>query len=466
VRFRGLPLQAWIVVVLAAILVAPLASVAVTIGVVYREQAVATGEKSRVKVVDEMVLSSRSWEDPGWQERMTGWSSANQVDLALVGLDGRTLYASPGWRSGYGPVPEFEVVTNAGGEQADLYVRERGSQIALTPWESFKRQAISLGAGLAALLAVLGFLLWVSRRYVLKPLEELTRAARGIEAGDLDVSAPTARVSEIDGVSAAFRNMSRALRDSRDRESRLEEQRRFVIAAIAHDLRTPLFSLRGYLEALENGLARSPDAAQRYARVCAEKALVLERRIAELFAFARLEYLERPPAPEALDLGRSLARSAADLEALAAEKDVAVRMLGPPEACVVDGDEELLGRAFENLLDNAIRHARPGGEVVVTWGRRGGEVFALVADDGPGIDPSDLPRIFEPLYRGEESRNRETGGTGLGLAITRRAVVAHEGRVEVRNREEGGAEFAVWLPAPKEPPARLAPAPPAVSRSA
>jgi signal transduction histidine kinase len=465
VRLRGLPLQAWIVVVLAAIMAAPLASVAVAIGVVYREQAVATGEKARVKVVDEMVRSSRRWEDPGWQERMTSWSTANHTDLALVGLDGRTLYTSSGWRPGP-PASTFAVVTNAGGEQADLYIREQGPQVATSPWESFKKQATALGAGLGALLAVLGFLLWVSRRYVLKPLEELTRAARGIEAGDLDVSVPTARVSEVDGVSAAFRNMSRALRDSRDRESRLEEQRRFVIAAIAHDLRTPLFSLRGYLEALENGLARSPDAAQRYARVCTEKALVLERRIAELFAFARLEYLERPLAPEALDLGRSLAGGVADLEALAAEKEVTVRMLGPPEACIVDGDAELLGRAFENLLDNAIRYARPGGEVMVSWGRRAGEVFVAVADDGPGIDPGDLPRIFEPLYRGEESRNRETGGTGLGLAIARRAVVAHAGRVEVRNREEGGAEFTVWLPAPTEPPTSLAPAAPPVSRSA
>ena len=110
------------------------------------------------------------------------------------------------------------------------------------------------------------------------------------------------------------------------------------------------------------------------------------------------------------------------------------------------GDPHLLTRAVENLLDNAVRHTPPAGEIGVAWECAGDDVRFSVVDDGPGIPPADLPHIFTPLYRGDSSRNRRTGGAGLGLAIARRLIRAHGGELTAANAPDGGALFLAWLP--------------------
>jgi signal transduction histidine kinase len=107
----------------------------------------------------------------------------------------------------------------------------------------------------------------------------------------------------------------------------------------------------------------------------------------------------------------------------------------------------LLTRAVQNLVDNAIRYTPMGGEVAMRWWAEGDKIIFSVADTGPGIASHDLAHIFQPLYRGEESRNRETGGVGIGLAIAQRIIAAHGGSLSVANRPDGGAVFTVSLPA-------------------
>ena len=115
---------------------------------------------------------------------------------------------------------------------------------------------------------------------------------------------------------------------------------------------------------------------------------------------------------------------------------------------MIEGDAHLLARVVENLLDNALRHTPSGGEVTVRWRADAGRMTFTVADTGPGIAARDLPHLFDPLYRGEASRNRETGGAGLGLAIARRILRAHGGDLVAANRDDEGAEFTGWLPLP------------------
>jgi signal transduction histidine kinase len=105
----------------------------------------------------------------------------------------------------------------------------------------------------------------------------------------------------------------------------------------------------------------------------------------------------------------------------------------------------------ENLLDNALRHTPEGGVIEVSWRCEAGRVVFSVADTGPGIPQSDMPHLFDPLFRGETSRNRQTGGVGLGLAIARRALLASGGDLAAHNRQGGGAEFRGWLPARSVP---------------
>jgi signal transduction histidine kinase len=267
-----------------------------------------------------------------------------------------------------------------------------------------------------------------------------------VAEGNLDVALPSSRVREVADLNASFEAMSAELRASLHHQAELEQERRLFIGAIVHDLRTPLFSLRGYLEGLAQGLADTPEKTARYVAVAREKAAALERLIADLFDFTRLEYLDQTPNREPLDLGALLRRLVEGIGPQAEAKGVRLALDVPPEACVVDGDVHQLTRAIENLLDNAVRYTPAGGSVRVECRSEADGVRFAVTDTGPGIPAHDLPHLFTPLYRGESSRNRRTGGAGLGLATARRILLAHGGDLTARNAPTGGAVFTGRLP--------------------
>jgi signal transduction histidine kinase len=223
------------------------------------------------------------------------------------------------------------------------------------------------------------------------------------------------------------------------RDARAEHERRFLVSAVAHDLRTPLFTLRGYLEGMDHGL---DDGS--YVGRAREKADLLDRLVSDLFAYSRWELLDEPPRREPVELGELARRAAGTVAERAHGRAVAIEPGGPPLTVVADG--HLLTRVFANLLDNAVRHSPPDTTVQLRWQRRDGVAVIEVADHGPGLDPSEIPRLFEPLYRGDAARNSRTGGAGLGLAIARRLVDAHGGTVTAANRPGGGACFTVTLP--------------------
>jgi signal transduction histidine kinase len=257
---------------------------------------------------------------------------------------------------------------------------------------------------------------------------------------------PDSRVREVAEVGAAFGTMGAALRDSLRRQAAIEQERRLFIGAVVHDLRTPLFSLRGYLEGLSAGVADTPEKRARYVAVAEEKAAALERLVADLFDYTRLEYLEQAPRTQPLDLVALLRRAVEGMRPRAEARGLALRLCAAMP-CPIDADSHLLTRAIENLLDNAVRYTPSGGSVRVSCAEGAEGVAFSVADTGPGIPIADLPHLFTPLYRGESSRNRRTGGAGLGLTIARRIIRAHGGDLRACNGDEGGAIFTASLPA-------------------
>ncbi|MDQ3493727.1 MAG: HAMP domain-containing histidine kinase [Chloroflexota bacterium] len=251
---------------------------------------------------------------------------------------------------------------------------------------------------------------------------------------------------EVADLNASFAAMSAELRSSLHHQAAMEQERRLFIGAIVHDLRTPLFSLRGYLEGLEKGLADTPAKRAAYVATAQEKAAALERLISDLFDYTRLEYLDQAPDRQTLDLGALLRRLVAGLQPQADAKRLTLTLDAPSQPCPVEADDHLLTRAVENLLDNALRYTPSGGSVRVTCHGTPETATFSVRDTGPGIPPRDLPHLFTPLYRGESSRNRQTGGAGLGLTIARRILVAHGGNLTAANAPTGGAVFTGTLP--------------------
>jgi signal transduction histidine kinase len=377
----------------------------------------------------EQAAGSPGWTDPTWQASIEPLLARQQLGIVLRDGSGRSVFTGGSTGGPRIPLRTVDLVEN-GTRTGTIELFGRGGFDWLAP----------IGAVLAVLLAV-AFVRWQMGRYLVRPLEAMAVAANNIARGDLDVELPNTTVREVDDVKAAFETMAAGLRESLTRQSQLEEQRRFFIGAVAHDLRTPLFALRGYLTGLEKGLAGSPEKAASYAAVCRQKADQLEGLVEDLFAYTRTEYLQQALRREPIDVGQLLQRAADGMRARADDRGVVFHLERSRGGCLASGDEGLLERAVENLLDNALRYTDAGGRIDIGCAAEGGRATFTIADTGPGIAAPDLPHLFEAFYRGEASRNRQTGGAGLGLSIAKRVLQAHGGDLVAANREPTGAVF-------------------------
>jgi len=381
-----------------------------------------------------------NWQDPQWQRTFGDRLAATRGSILIQDVAGNDILRAgqPGYgpRGGWGQGGSQRVAVVAGGQQVGMVTLFTPSSAS-----GATRPAVMIGLVLA-----FGCVFWQLGRFMVRPLEGLGRAARHIAGGDLSFTLPHSPVREVAAVCEAFDAMGAGLRESIGRQAALEEERRFFVGAIAHDLRTPLFALRGYLVGLEQGLATSPEKTARYIALARQRADHLDRLVSDLFTYTQVEYLEQTLHCESLDLGRLLAKVVDGFMPRAVEKGVMIGGSEPDQPCEIVGDTHLLERAIENLLDNALRYTPPGGEITVRWQTGAGQAEFTVTDTGPGIAPRDLPHLFEPLYRGEASRNRATGGAGLGLTIARRILRAHGGDLVAANRAGTGAEFTGRLP--------------------
>ncbi len=230
---------------------------------------------------------------------------------------------------------------------------------------------------------------------------------------------------------------------------RADQVRRDFVANVSHELRTPLTAVRGYVEALLDGV---PDADQsrRFLETVARHTLRMERLVRDLLRLARLDAgqdaLERIPCSvHALFDG-----VATDLAESAAAQDLSIEHDLAPDAVTVTGDPAKLHDALRNLLENAINYSPEGGTIVLASRRAQDRILITVSDDGPGIPELDLGRVFERFYRVDKSRardGRDPGGTGLGLAIVKHLVELQGGRASAANRPQGGAVITLDLPA-------------------
>ncbi|MBT2292501.1 HAMP domain-containing histidine kinase [Paenibacillus albidus] len=376
---------------------------------------------------------TEEWADPNWQNELYKQLRKTKMDVVLQSASNLDIYRSnPERRGSLSSTERFSVI-------------EDGELIGRVTLFLPKSNSVQMISALAGLLIAFFVAVVEMRRFVLKPLENMSATARQIAAGDWEVRMPLSRITEIAEVRDGFEVMVKGLQQSFQKQAELEEERRFVIAAVAHDLRTPLFALRGYLDGLEQGIAQSPEKIAKYVAVCKEKSAQLDRLVEDLFTFTKMEYLEKELNSKPVDFTRTLGQSMDSLSPLARQKNISITN-HTAEKCIMSGDAHLLERAMSNLLDNAVRHTPAGGEIVVKCQQDGNKVKFMIRDSGPGFSMEELAHAFEPLYRGEVSRSRSTGGSGLGLAISLRIVRRHGGELTAGNHPEGGALLTGWMP--------------------
>ena len=332
-----------------------------------------------------------------------------------------------GSAEGTGTVDGRDFLYVARSTAAGRIVLVRSAKLAFSEWRPFLGSLVLAGLGGAALALALSYLL---ARRLARPIEELRDATRRLASGESEVTVMIRGQDELADLGSAFNEMSGELARAR------EAQRQFL-ESVSHELKTPLTSIRGYAEAVDEGAVSPAEGA----RVIGAEANRLDRLVADLLDLARLRRADFAVHREPIDLraiagqatDRHLPRAQALSVALSSAADNGARALG---------DEDRVLQVTSNLIENALRLTPAGGRVVV----RAAPGRISVRDTGPGLAEEDIPRAFERFYLHNRYRSEREVGSGLGLAIVKELVDAMGGSVQASSPTGGGAEFTVRLP--------------------
>jgi len=273
-------------------------------------------------------------------------------------------------------------------------------------------------------------------RDVVADVDSVSSGLHSVGQGEREVYVEARSGRELSDLADSANTMIQTLRSEERSRDEADAARRQVIAAVSHDLRTPLASLQLLAQALDDDLV-DPATARKYVKTMGANVRALGTLVDDLFEFSRLNAGDFAWTTEAVPLAGIVAEM---LEAIRLEADarrVAVRAEIPGDLRPARANPEQLGRVLTNLLTNAIRHTPPDGSVLVRAHQRDDSAEIEVSDTGEGIDAADQPRIFEPFYRGGSEAARTSSGSGLGLAIARTIVEAHGGRIWLAEAHSG-----------------------------
>jgi two-component system, OmpR family, sensor kinase len=289
---------------------------------------------------------------------------------------------------------------------------------------------VGIAGGIALPFAILAAVLIA--RQVARPIHELTLASEAMALGDFDQRVEVARSDEVGRLAQAFSTMA-------ERVGERDVQMRALVANVSHDLKTPMTSIMGYAQALEDGLIE-PDRVGHIAGVIRDQAATTNLLLADLLFLSEVDAGQTLQAPQDIPASQLAAAAVERMQAVADQKGVSIALTADDSVCA-DVDAEKLTRALANVIDNAVRYSPEGGTVHVEASNAGDELQIEVTNTGPLIADEELPLIFDRFYRCDSS----TAGHGLGLAIAQEAVELSGGRIEARNTPTGVA-VAITVP--------------------
>lgn len=304
--------------------------------------------------------------------------------------------------------------------------------------ENFLPPLWRAGAGALLLSLLLAF---VISRSVARPLQQMVGAAEAVAEGDYDQQLALRGPEEVQRVAGSFNSMARRVRATQ------QAQRDFLLN-VSHDLKTPLTSIQGWSQALQDGTAAGPEELAAAAAIIHEESARMTRMVSELLQLARIDSGELQLRPEWVDVARLLEDVQRNLSRQAEQRGVELA-LDAQQMPPVWGDPDRLTQVFTNLMDNGLAHSPRGGRLQVRLSAPdAGTVAIAFEDSGPGIPPEEVERIFERFYQVEKSRAQaeEGRGVGIGLAIAKELVEAHRGEIEVSSDVGRGSVFVVRLP--------------------
>lgn len=303
---------------------------------------------------------------------------------------------------------------------------------------------ILIGLFVVTIIAMMVILSKVLTDGILRPLNELNYAADRISSGDLDYEMNYTKDNEIGKFCNEFEKMRLRLKYVLEKQNRYEKSRKELIASISHDLKTPLTSIKGYIEGLQDGIVQDKETYDRYLSVIHQKTLRLNHLIDDLFMFSKLELnefqidLHNVSSQEMLE--RILSEEEVDFSGL----NIELLVERPFPNNMLRVDEKRILQIIDNLLSNSAKFAKSSVKVYASINSNYYEIF--VEDDGIGIAKDDIPFIFDHFYKADKSRADNPTGTGLGLAICKQLANAHGGNISVSSELGIGSIFKLSLP--------------------
>lgn len=441
-------------ILVAGILIMPVCVIAALYGLERSRQS----EAPQIPGYDEVSKMARGAFDRQAWDRLTDFISHKppNMDFSILDADSRVVFSTIETQRAGDVVSDEELLDYIRGTSADyfyqidapehlgvggFFVLTRVARDELRPPSIVQLLFTSLVAVTAVLFLFSASMSVLIARSITQSVLALDEATRRIASGELERSVAVKGSNEITSLAASLNTMRLALKDDLARRSRF-------IMGVSHDLKTPLALIKGYAEAIGDGMADDIAERDRCVGIIGAKVDQLAGMIDDLMEFVRVDTSEwrgrlktAPLAPFLRGLCRRLEADAALLERRA---EVSIEL---PEELSVPFDERLVTRALENVVNNALRYTEPGGVVRVSAKIEPAapeRALIEIADDGPGIDGQDLDKIFDPFYRGSSSRREQ--GMGLGLAVVKGVLDSHGWGIEVASRPGKGSAFTISIP--------------------
>lgn len=287
-------------------------------------------------------------------------------------------------------------------------------------------------------------------RTVLAPINRLKTAAENIAEGELNFDVLTSEdAKELAELCDSIEKIRKRLKENAVREVEQREERNMLIANLSHDMRTPVTTIKGYIEGITDGIADTPEKQQKYLDTIYSKALVLERLLDGMTEYSELELGRMQYAFEFVDMTAYLQKLAEEYRTEIETRELSFNCSLADTEMIVLADKNKLKRVLDNLIGNAVKYSKEGGSVTLTQESDKRGVMITVSDTGTGIKKEDLSRVFDGFYRGDSARTN-IKGNGLGLAIAKQIIENHHGKIWVKSEKDEGTQIFVYLPLRRE----------------
>jgi len=405
------------------------------------------------------------------QEKVNSLSKGLGLRITVIGPEGDVLgdsekeynlmenhldreEVSSAFTSGFGESTRFSNTLGLDMKYVAIPVKNNGNMVGvvrlampLTEVEDELRiiNNVFAAGGILAILVTFVVGYFISRNISL-PLRKMELAARGIAKGDLSSRMDIKTTDELGGLAKSFNQMADELETKIDNLEKLDRIRTDFVANVSHELKTPLTSIKGFIETLEDGAIDDKEKAIRFLSIIRKHAERLSNIINDLLSLTEIEVPHIKIEEKRFDLKYLLDEVVWSFGHALTVKSQEIKVDYNGSDFFIKGDKDKVEQVLVNLIDNAIKYTPQKGKIICSLFEKEGSVMLAIEDSGIGIEKEHLDRIFERFYRVDKARSRESGGTGLGLSIVKHIIALHSGHIDIESVIGKGTKITVILP--------------------